>query len=1040
MKYPIEALHYQDQHIIKKQPKKIVSSTNRIAIIIHIYYPDLWEEIALSLSKITQGYDLFVTVPPHITDIELLPLFESQPNIHLYMTENRGRDVLPFLQIMKLIGTENYDYICKLHSKKTEGSQLGKVWRKLLYFDLIGSNKTVENILELFTNDAEIGMVTGKNTILDSQRYTYGNRKKIDFLAQKTGMLYDEYYLFPAGTMFWTKTEVLKPIMMLFNAGELIFEEEQGQKDDTLAHAIERFFGITCQAKKLTIIESPSLYSELSDHTLNEVASLVLSQQYVGNNVFAMQKQKIEEQNRYIDYLEELAESMRMKNRLKSLLSDKIIPLGKKIAKIPTKLLKIVKVVKDNPTLLKKVFYYAKRGELKYLITKIREKSSNNLSAADRLVAVTASEYFGTFDEEKYRIKDLTIDIIIPVYNGYAFLAPLFDSLEKNTLSSYRLIVINDCSPDEKVKPYLLKRLQKHPTAIFIDHEENQGFLKSVNEAYTHTQNHFVLLNTDTEVPEFWLERLMYPILQMEKVASTTPFTNSGEIASFPNFVADNEIFDGMEVDALDKCFSVVNPTYFYAQVPTGVGFCMGVNHTLAKEIGMFAEDTFGKGYGEENDWCQRAIKQGYRNLIVPNLFVYHKHGGSFSAEEKQALLQKNAVTLLERHPNYSKDVTEYIQADPHHTLRHLLVLTAADQQVGTHLIFDHDLGGGANVYSNELVEKYQEEKKNVLCIKYDYYSRTYKLLHRYKTFHFDFKIESFEEVQVFIERLDIREIFLNNFVSFPESYTVLEYIETVAEKTEAELIIPIHDFYAICPSYTLLNEEGKYCHVPSLETCKICMTKNMQEWRNYYQEEIDMPKWRALWLSLLKQSDTILSFSNSSKEILLKAYPELDQEKVTLLPHQTKPLAPVSLSTKEHTTLTIGILGAIDYIKGSHIVKQMVQLIEKNDLDINVVVIGEITEPIRSKHFQVTGRYQREKLPSIIEEHHVDIFLIPSIWPETFSYTTQEIMMMELPLMVFNLGAPAERVSKYEKGYVIDEISAQSVLDSVKEVVSSYK
>jgi hypothetical protein len=48
--------------------------------------------------------------------------------------------------------------------------------------------------------------------------------------------------------------------------------------------------------------------------------------------------------------------------------------------------------------------------------------------------------------------------------------------------------------------------------------------------------------------------------------------------------------------------------------------------------------------------------------------------------------------------------------------------------------------------------------------------------------------------------------------------------------------------------------------------------------------------------------------------------------------------------------------------------------------------------------------------------------------------------MMMELPLMVFNLGAPAERVSKYEKGYVIDEISAQSVLDSVKEVVSSYK
>ena len=53
------------------------------------------------------------------------------------------------------------------------------------------------------------------------------------------------------------------------------------------------------------------------------------------------------------------------------------------------------------------------------------------------------------------------IDIIIPVYNGYEFLEPLFDSIEEHTTSPYRLIVVNDCSPDEKVKPYLLKRLEE---------------------------------------------------------------------------------------------------------------------------------------------------------------------------------------------------------------------------------------------------------------------------------------------------------------------------------------------------------------------------------------------------------------------------------------------------------------------------------------------------------------------------------------------------------------------------------------------------
>jgi len=138
---------------------------------------------------------------------------------------------------------------------------------------------------------------------------------------------------------------------------------------------------------------------------------------------------------------------------------------------------------------------------------------------------------------------------------------------------------------------------------------------------------------------------------------------------------------------------------------------------------------------------------------------------------------------------------------------------------------------------------------------------------------------------------------------------------------------------------------------------------------------------------------------------------------------------------SNSHTT-TIGVLGAINYVKGAQIIKQMVQLIERDKLDINIVVIGEITEAIKSKHFHVTGRYKRENLEQLVKEHEIDIFLIPTIIPETFSYTTQEIIMMKLPLMVFNIGAPAERVATYEKGYIIDEMSARAVLDTLKKVL----
>lgn len=692
--------------VSKQTPTPLVGSEKNVAIVVHVFYIDIWQEISEYLKNLDIEYDLFVTVPPHMNDNDVLSIFNSHPQAMVYMTENRGRDVLPFLQVMNIVQNLGYTYICKLHTKKTGDSALGHVWRKLLYFDLLGSSKTVNNIISLFDNNTDIGIITGKNTILDSQRYAYGNNEKIDLLAEKSDFLFNEHYLFPAGTMFWIRAELLNPIITLFQDGQLEFEEEKGQKDDTLAHAIERFFGIICQKNDQKIIESPSDYRKLESDTLNELSALVLSQQYVGVDMFVDQKHAITTKDIYIQQLEELAESLRIKNRLKRLLPTNIK------SKI-TKGVELLKVIKNNPKVLKKVFYYLSRGDIGYLWTKTKEKSQKNLAQSAQLLEITPTQYFKDFNSDDYLLNDITIDIIIPVYNGYHFLEKLFDSVEKNTTSPYRLIVINDCSPDEKVKPYLLQRLEKHPDAIFIDHEVNQGFLKSVNEAYTHVSNHFLLLNTDTEVPKFWMERLMYPIVHMNKVASTTPFTNSGEIASFPNFVADNEIFDGMQVDKLDLAFRTVDPKDFYAEAPTGVGFCMGVNYTLTKEIGMFVEDTYGKGYGEENDWCQRAIQKGYKNFIVPNLFVYHKHGGSFSTEEKKALVKVNAIKLLDKFPSYDKDINAYVEKDPHNTLRHMLVLLAADKKVGTHLVFDHDLGGGANIYVNEIIEK--KTKKDLI-------------------------------------------------------------------------------------------------------------------------------------------------------------------------------------------------------------------------------------------------------------------------------------------------------------------------------------
>ena len=151
-----------------------------------------------------------------------------------------------------------------------------------------------------------------------------------------------------------------------------------------------------------------------------------------------------------------------------------------------------------------------------------------------------------------------TIDIIIPVYNGYEYLEPLFDSIYKNTDLNYRLFVINDCSPEERIYPLLQKLLKKFgDKANLFQNKTNMGFVKTVNFGFKQTYNHVVLLNTDVVVPKNWLSRLMAPIFCNEKIASVTPFSNGGTIYSFPEQNINNPLIS--DYQNIDDCLNKLN-------------------------------------------------------------------------------------------------------------------------------------------------------------------------------------------------------------------------------------------------------------------------------------------------------------------------------------------------------------------------------------------------------------------------------------------------------------------------------------------------
>ncbi|HEX6010240.1 MAG TPA: glycosyltransferase, partial [Geminicoccaceae bacterium] len=196
-----------------------------------------------------------------------------------------------------------------------------------------------------------------------------------------------------------------------------------------------------------------------------------------------------------------------------------------------------------------------------------------------------------------------SVDVVVPVHDGLAHVRRLFATLFERTDARHRFLLVDDASADAEVVALLHAAARAHPNVRLLRNDTNAGFVATVNRAMRETRGHVALLNTDTEVPPGWLERLMRPILVEPKIASATPFSNAAAIFSFPVPDQDNPLPAEVSLVDLDRAFarlsSAADPSL---DAPTGIGFCMGLNRVAWDAVGPFDEAAFGRGYGEETD------------------------------------------------------------------------------------------------------------------------------------------------------------------------------------------------------------------------------------------------------------------------------------------------------------------------------------------------------------------------------------------------------------------------------------------------------
>ena len=412
-------------------------------------------------------------------------------------------------------------------------------------------------------------------------------------------------------------------------------------------------------------------------------------------------------------------------------------------------------------------------------------------------------------------------------------------------------------------------------------------------------------------------------------------------------------------------------------------------------------------------------------------------------AKDRNRLVLRQASTLFKRGLHLVRSgkfsslvdkVKRYIKGRPRTALQRpddLAFLFGQQEGKNLCLILDHDLGGGANHYRDRLVDSVIREDRSAIILTYHVTTLSYMVIVRNKRLNLRYSVPDMTFLLEALKQLSVGDIIYNTAVSFVKPDEIPQFLIRLKALTSARLMVLAHDFYLVCPSHFLLDHEGKYCQIPDIGVCANCLPKNRYGFATLFIER-DISKWRAIWGSLLAIADEIVTFSNSTAQLLMKAYPQIESSQISIKPHQVEYLPSKIAKIKQTSSLRIGVVGQIGFHKGAAFIQQLSREIKHRGVDINIVIIGSIEVSCEPMIVSQTGPYRYDELPSLINASGANIMLFPSIWPETFSYVVQELMHMNLPVASFNFGAPAERIVSYPKGLILASMDAANVLDEL--------
>ena len=588
--------------------------------------------------------------------------------------------------------------------------------------------------------------------------------------------------------------------------------------------------------------------------------------------------------------------------------------------------------------------------------------------------------------------------------------------------TSHKIVVIDDCSPEPELSAWL-RDLADTGAINLLENPANMGFVNAVNRGMTlHPDRDVVLLNSDTEVHGDWLDRLYRHATSDPMIGTVTPFSNNATICSYPRFCEDN-LFLPIEgrLAELDALFAEINSAH-HIEIPTAVGFCMYITRRCIEQVGYFDAQRFGRGYGEENDFCLRASDLGFKHLLCADTFVYHRGAVSFGLE-RESLVRKAMEQLRTLYPTYDQQIASHVAADPARQLRRRIDCARLRRSDKPRLLFiNHCLGGGTDKHVQELAYLLEPQFEVLILKPHEGSKVTLEWSRGGEEFKLYFSIPTnFDDLIRFLQEIGVMRLHFHHLIGHHP------LIASLPRKLRVPYDYTLHDYFPICPQFNLTLPDGRYCGEPEVSDCNKCIEERPSQWR------LDIMAWRGHFRNLLLGAERVIG---PSQDVITRIKKYMSDANFVYLPHP------------ELKTVRVLVLGMMSPAKGGVQLESCARDAKKRHLPLSFRVLGFPyyerlpvgvlggTEPELPIFF--TGRYEDKDLLTLIAFEQADIIYFPAQWPETYSYTLSAALSSGLPILAPSFGAFVERLCDYSNAYLIEwDASALAVNNKLLDIVA---